>query len=294
MIPSDLLRQVRRLQLKARRAVQGALGGAYHSAFKGTGLAFEEVREYHPGDDVRRIDWNVTARTGHPFIKRYSEERELTILLAVDLSASLRFGIGARTKRDVAAELASLIAVAAIANGDRVGLVGFTNAIERYVPPKKGVRHSLRLLRDILAFEPAGRGTDLAAALEFLSRVRRRRAVVFLLSDFCDGGFEQAFRRAARRHDLIAVRLSDPREREWPSIGLVRLEDAEIGRQLLVDLANPHARELFAQRADLRRRAFERLAHAAGADAIDADTTGDHAAALIRFLRLRERRRRAR
>lgn len=292
MLPADVLRQVRRLQLKARRAVHGLLGGAYHSAFKGTGLSFDEVREYHPGDDIRRIDWNVTARTGHPFVKRYVEERELTVLLAVDLSASQRFGTGPRTKRQVAAELAALLTVAAVGNGDRVGLAGFTDAVERYVPPAKGARHALRVLRDVLAFEPAGRGTDLAAALDFLNRVRRRRAVVFLFSDFLDAGFDGPFRRAARRHDLIAVRVSDPRERDWPAVGLVQLEDAETGRQILVDTSDPRFRTAFVERAADRRRAFDRLARSAGVDVIDADTGGDHTAALVRFFRLRERRRR--
>jgi uncharacterized protein (DUF58 family) len=292
MLPADVLRQVRRLQLKARRAVHGVLGGAYHSAFKGAGISFDEVREYHPGDDIRRIDWNVTARAGHPFVKRYVEERELTVLLAVDLSASQRFGTGPRAKRQVAAELAALLTVSAVGNGDRVGLAGFTNTVERYVPPAKGARHALRVLRDVLAFEPAGRGTDLGAALDFLGTVRRKRAVVFLFSDFLDAGFEPAFRRTARRHDLIAVRISDPRELEWPAAGLVQLEDAETGRQLLVDTGDPGFRAAFAARAAERRKAFDRLARSAGVDVIDADTGGDHADALVRFFRLRETRRR--
>jgi uncharacterized protein (DUF58 family) len=292
MLPADVLRQVRRLQVRARRAVHGPLGGAYQSAFRGTGLSFEEVREYHPGDDVRRIDWNVTARAGHPFVKRYAEERELTVLLAIDLSASLRFGTGPRAKRQAAAEVAALLAVAAVGNGDRVGLAGFTATVERYVPPAKGTRHALRVLRDVLAFEPAGKGTDLAAALDFLTRVHRRRAVLFVVSDFLDAGFDRAFRRAARRHDLIAVRVADPRERDWPAAGLVQLEDAETGRQLLIDAGDAGFRAAFAGRAADRRRAFDRLARSAGVDVIDADTGGGHADALVKFFRLRERRRR--
>ena len=207
MIPAEVLRQVRRVQIRARRAVQSLVGGEYHSAFKGSGLSFEDVREYQPGDDVRSIDWNVTARTGRPFLKRFVEERELTILLAVDLSGSLRFGSTATTKRTVAAELAALLAFAAIGNGDRVGLLQLsTDRIERYVPPRRGSRQAVRLLRDVLYLEPAGRGTDLAEALRELSRIQRRRAVVFyVISDFQGDGFEAAFRRAAGQHDLNAI-----------------------------------------------------------------------------------------
>src|SRR6185437_1313671 len=248
MLPREVLRQIRRLQLKARRAVEDLLGGEYHSVFKGTGLAFEEVREYQPGDDVRTIDWNVTARMGQPFIKRFVEERELTMLLAVDVSASQRFGTRQLTKRAVAAELAALLALCAVSNNDRVGLVAFTESVERFVPPNKGPRHVLRLLRDILAFEPQKRGTDLSAALDYLNKMQRRRAIVFLVSDFLVSGFETAFRRAARKHDLIAVRTTDPRELDWPAAGLIRVEDAETGRQMVIDTSNRSFREVFEAR----------------------------------------------
>src|SRR3954462_8728537 len=188
MLPREVLRQIRRLQLKARRAVEDLLGGEYHSVFKGTGIAFEEVREYQPGDDVRTIDWNVTARVGHPFIKRFVEERELTMLLVVDVSASTKFGTGVLTKRAAAAELAALLALCAVSNNDRVGLLAFTSEVERYVAPNKGPRHVLRLLRDILAFDPKHPGTDLGAALDYLNKVQRRRAIVFLMSDFLGKG----------------------------------------------------------------------------------------------------------
>jgi uncharacterized protein (DUF58 family) len=292
MLPADVLRQVRRLHLRARRVVQTLLGGEYHSAFKGAGLSFEEVREYQPGDDVRTIDWNVTARTGHPFIKRFVEERELTLLLAVDVSGSQRFGTRQLTKRAVAAELAALLALCAVSNNDRVGLVAFTEGVERFVPPNKGPRHVLRLLRDILAFEPQKPGTDLAAALDFVNKVQRRRAIVFLISDFLGGGFTEAFRRAARKHDLIAVRTADPREREWPAVGLVRLEDAETGRQVLVDTGSAAVRAAFAAGANERAGAFTRLARGAQADLIEAGTDGSHFDALLGFFRKRERRRR--
>jgi uncharacterized protein (DUF58 family) len=291
MLPADVMRQVRRLQLRARRAVQTLLGGEYHSAFKGAGLSFEEVREYQPGDDVRGIDWNVTARVGAPFVKRYVEERELTLVLVTDLSASLRFGTGTHTKKAVASELAAVIAFCAIGNNDRVGLLGFTDRVERYLPPGKGTRHALRLLRDVLFFEPEGTGTDLGAALDYLNRVQRRRAIVFVLSDFPAGDYAPALRRAARKHDLIAVRLADPREESWPAVGLVQLEDAETGRQVLIDTSNRRFRERFAADAHARRAAFTRLTRTAQVDLIDAGTDGRHFDALLRFFRLRERRR---
>ena len=292
MLPADVLRQVRRLHLRARRLVQTLLGGEYHSAFKGAGLSFEEVREYQPGDDVRTIDWNVTARVGHPFIKRFVEERELTMILAVDVSASQGFGTRQLTKRAAAAELAALLALCAVSNNDRVGLLAFSSGVERYVPPNKGPRHVLRLLRDILAFDPQHPGTDLAVALDHLNKVQRRRAIVFFISDFFGTGYESAFRRAAHKHDLIAVRTSDPRERAWPAVGLVRLQDAETGRQVLVDTGSAQVRDDFAAAARARDEAFAKLARGCQADLIEAGTDGDHFDALLNFFRKRDRRRR--
>jgi uncharacterized protein (DUF58 family) len=303
MLPADVLRQVRRLHLRARRLVQTLLGGEYHSAFKGAGLSFEEVREYQPGDDVRTIDWNVTARAGHPFIKRFVEERELTMILVVDVSASQSFGTGRLTKRAASAELAALLALCAVSNNDRVGLLAFSSQVERYVPPNKGPRHVLRLLRDILAFDPKHLGTNLGVGLDYLNKVQRRRAIVFLLSDFItplgirtsagEGApFETAFRLAAHRHDLIAIRTSDPRERDWPAVGLVRLQDAETSRQLLVDTSSPRVRAAFAMAAQSRDEAFVRLARGCGTDLIEAGTDGAHFDALLTFFRQRERRRR--
>jgi len=296
MLPADVLRQVRRLHLRARRVVQTLLGGEYHSAFKGAGLSFEEVREYQPGDDVRTIDWNVTARTGQPFIKRFVEERELTMVLAVDVSGSQRFGTGQLSKRAVTAELAALLALCAVSNNDRVGLIAFSDTVERFVAPNKGPRHVLRLLRDILAFEPKRPGTDLAVALDYLNKVQRRRAIVFLISDFLSGPpappYRDAFRRAARKHDLIAVRTADPREREWPAVGLVRLEDAETGRQTVIDTSSRAFREGFAARNQDRVMEVTRLARGARADLIEAGTDGTHFDALLGFFRKRDRRRR--
>ena len=292
MLPADVLRQVRRLHLRARRVVQTVLGGEYHSAFKGAGLSFEEVREYQPGDDVRSIDWNVTARMGQAYIKRFVEERELTMILAVDVSASQRLGTKLHTKRAAAAELAALLALCAVSNNDRVGLIGFSDRVERFVPPNKGPRHVLRLLRDILAFEPERPGTDLTVALDYLNKVQRRRAIVFLLSDFLTGGFENAFRRAARKHDLIAVRTTDPCEEAWPAVGLVRLEDAETGQQHTIDTSSRAFREGFAKRSGERMAAFTKLSRGAQADLIEVGTEGNHFDALLSFFRKRDRRRR--
>src|SRR5437588_12106688 len=196
MLPREVIRQIRRLQLKARRTVEDLLGGEYHSVFKGSGIAFDEVREYQPGDDIRAIDWNVTARMGHPFIKRFIEERELTVLLVVDCSGSQQFGTRAQQKREVAAELAAVLAFSAVSNNDRVGLLQFTDRVEQFVPPRKGTRHVLRLIRDVLFFQPSRRGTPLREGLDFLNRVLRRRVIVFLMSDFLDEGFEAVYKRA--------------------------------------------------------------------------------------------------
>jgi uncharacterized protein (DUF58 family) len=272
--------------------VQTLLGGEYHSAFKGAGLSFEEVREYQPGDDVRTIDWNVTARTGHPFIKRYVEERELTLFLVVDVSASQKFGTGLLTKRAAAAELAALLALCAVSNNDRVGLVGFTSEVERFVPPNKGPRHVLRLLRDILAFEPQKTGTNLAAALDYVVKVQRRRAIVFVLSDFFGMEYEKSFRRAARKHDLIAVRTGDRRERDWPAVGLVRQQDAETGKQILIDTGDSRVRERLRASSEERSATFTKLARGAQADVIEVGTDGSHFDALLGFFRKRDRRRR--
>ena len=291
MLPAEVMRQIRRLQLRARRAVQTLLGGEYHSVFKGAGLSFEEVREYQPGDDVRSIDWNVTARMGAPFIKRFVEERELTVLLLTDVSGSQRFGTRKQMKRAVAAELAALIAFSAIANNDRVGLIACTDAVERFVPPAKGLKHVLRLLRDILFFEPERKGTSLKVGLDYLNQVQSRRAIVFLISDFADEGFDASFRLAGRKHDLIAVRVSDPRERELPNVGLVELRDAETNKQVLIDTSNAGVRRIFAERAAARDERIRKLTRSAKTDLIEVSTDGGHFDALLRFFRIRERRR---
>ena len=292
MLPAEVMRQIRRLQLRARRAVQTLLGGEYHSVFKGTGLSFEEVREYQPGDDVRAIDWNVTARMGTPFIKRFVEERELTVLLVVDVSGSQKFGTSRHAKRGVAAEVAALIAFSAVANNDRVGLLAVSDEVERYVPPSKGAKHALRVLRDILFYEPKKTGTALKSAFDFLNQALPRRAIVFVVSDWLDSGYESAFRLAARKHDLIAVRVTDPREQTLPAAGLIEIEDAETGRHLLVDTRKSAVRHGFAAAAGRRKLAFDSLARSSRVDVIDVSTDGAHFDALMKFFRLRESRRR--
>lgn len=290
MLPRDVLRQVRRLHLRARRAVEDLLGGEYRSVFKGLGIAFEEVREYQPGDDIRTIDWNVTARMGHPFVKRFVEERELTVMLVVDCSGSQEFGTGAQRKREVVAEIASILAFTALANGDKVGLVCFTDKVERFVPPRKGTRHALRIIRDVLFFEPRGRGTRVSEALDFVNRVLHRRAIVFMLSDFLDTDFEKAMKRTAKRHDLIAVPVIDVREQELPAIGLIEIEDQETGHRVLLDTSDAQTRASFHARSRERHDRLRQLARGARLDLIDVATDGRHLDALVRFFQLRERR----
>jgi uncharacterized protein (DUF58 family) len=290
MLPREVFRHIRRLQLKARRAVEDFLGGEYHSVFKGTGIAFEEVREYQPGDDVRSIDWNVTARLGHPYTKRFVEERELTVMLLVDCSGSQEFGTQVRQKREVAAELAALLALSAISNNDKVGMMAFTDRVEIFVRPAKGTRHALRIIRDALYFQPQNQGTSLQMALDYLNKVIPRRVIVFLLSDFRDSNIEKALKRTGRRHDLIAVHISDPREEEMPRVGLLELEDSETGDRLLLDTCSRAVGRAHAQAARQRHEALRQMARTAHADLIEVSTDGGHLDALIRFFRSRERR----
>lgn len=292
MLPREIARQVRRLQIRARRSVETLLGGAYSSAFQGAGLTFADVRAYEPGDDIRAIDWKVTARFGKPFLKRFVEERELTVILLIDGSASLDFGGGGLTKRAVLAELAAVITLAALNNSDRVGLLVVTDAIEHHVPPRRGVRHGQRLLRDLLFFESKGRRTDLRMGLDALMKLHRRRAVVFLFSDFADAGFECALRRVGRRHDLIAVNVQDRLESELPNVGLLEVSDAETGDQRLIDTGSLAVRSAYAAAAAQRHTALVRSLRAASADWIDVSTDGRHLDALVKMLRRRERRRR--
>jgi len=290
MIPADILKKVRHIQIRTRRTVNDVLAGRYSSVFKGRGMEFDEVREYQVGDDVRTIDWNVTARTGHPYVKRFVEERELTVMLVVDVSASGAFGSTERLKSELAAELCALIAFSAIRNNDKVGLVLFTDRIELFVPPKKGKRHVLRVIRELLYFEPAGRRTDISMALDYLNRVTRRHAVVFLVSDFLDQQYARRLTLANRRHDLVAVAVTDPRELELPRIGLIELEDAETGAMTVIDTWSRRATRRYAREAEHETAERRRLLRRLGVDSIEINTGRPYVPELIKFFRMRERR----
>ncbi len=286
-VPPEILRQVRLVELRTRRLVDSVFAGEYRSVFKGQGMEFAEVREYQPGDEVRTIDWNVTARMGRPFVKRYIEERELTVVLLVDLSGSARFGTVRRFKSELAAELAAVLTMSAVRNNDRVGLVLFTDRVEHVVPPRKGRRHGLRVLRDLMVHEPVGRGTDLAGAVDYLSRMLGQRAVVFILSDFQDDGIERPLKRLARQHDVVAVTVADPAERTLPDAGVVRFRDPETGQTVDVDTSDHELRERFGERVETedteRRRLLRRLA----VDEIAIDTESGYLDPLLRFFRTR-------
>ena len=290
---------MRQLEIRTRRMVNDSLAGAYHSVFKGRGMDFDEVREYTPGDEVRTIDWNVTARAGRTFVKKFTEERELTIMLAVDISASGNFGSAAVSKRDLAAELASVLAFSAIRNSDKVGLLLYTDRTERFLPPKRGRRHVLRAVRDILYHVPTGRGTDSVKALDLINSVLRRRAIVFLISDFQSpadplaeqGPLRRAMRHTSRRHDLIAVRIEDPRERELPDVGWLALEDAETGDIVEVDTGNAVLRQRFQEASLERSRRLLGGCRAEGIDVLQLQTDAPYFPALQRFFKMRERRR---
>jgi uncharacterized protein (DUF58 family) len=288
--PREVLRKVRRIELRTRRLVDESLAGSYHSVFKGRGMEFAEVREYEPGDDVRTIDWNVSAKMGHAFVKKFTEERELTVVLVVDASASGRFGTCTSTKLETAAEIAALLAFSAIRNNDRVGLLLFTDRIERFVPPRKGRQHGLRVLRDLLAFEPSGRRTDIAGALEVLRRVVTKRAVVFLVSDFIDAGYERTLRVVNRKHDLVAIGVHDPREETLPNVGIVAMLDAETGLPATIDTGSARVRHAFADRARRARTAGREIVKRAGVDLLEVSTGTDYDRALVSFFRERARR----
>ncbi len=286
----EILKKVRRIEIRTNRLVNESLAGEYHSVFKGRGMEFDEVREYTPGDDIRTIDWNVTSRMGHPYVKKFVEERELTVMLLVDASASGDFGTVGSTKRAMAAEVCALLAFSAIRNHDRVGLFIFTDREERYVPPRKGRNHVLRVIREVLTFQPVGKRTDLSLALESLARGVRRRSVAFIVSDFLSADYERALRLANRKHDLIALSLSDPREQDLPPVGILELEDAETGRRILVDTWDRRGIKQFAasarERAEARRRLFRRNE----VDFVELSTASPYDIPLVKFFRERARR----
>jgi uncharacterized protein (DUF58 family) len=290
MLSREQLRAVRKIQIRTSHMVSDLFAGQYQSVFKGRGMEFAEVRQYQPGDDIRTIDWNVTARTGIVHTKRFAEERELTVMLLVDASASTVFGSGTQLKSALAAELAAVFAFSAITNNDKVGLLIFTDRIELAVPPRKGTRHVLRVIREVLSIKPKGRGTDIPAALEYLAQTAKRRCVVFVLSDFLGPECKAALRIAKRRHDVIGVVLDDPREFELPAVGLVELEEAETGDRYVVDTGDPKVRAAFAKEAAAARVERERLLRSADVDAVTIRTDRPYTEALLRFFRMRERR----
>ena len=293
MLPKELLKKLRKIEITTRRVVNETLAGQYHSVFKGRGMTFDEVRLYQAGDDIRTIDWNVTARMNEAYIKVYTEERELTVMLLVDLSASQDFGSRDQTKGEIAAELAALVAFSAITNNDRVGLILFTDRIERFVPPKKGRKHVMRLITEILTAKPQGTGTDLAGALDHLMQVHKRRAVAFLISDFIADRYEHSLRIAARRHDLIPVALRDPLEEGIPPAGIAMVEDPETGERMRIDFSDPRVRGYFKdvvrQRTNERSRLFSRLSM----DFVEVKTGDQYVKAMVAFFRARARRRSA-
>jgi uncharacterized protein (DUF58 family) len=292
MLNAGTMRKIRRIELRTRRLVNDTFAGAYHAVFKGRGIAFDTVRAYEPGDDVRDIDWNVTARTGEPFIKRYTEERELTVMLVLDTSASVLFGTVNRPKRDTAAELGAVLAFAAITNNDKVGLLIFSDQIEMHCPPRKGRNHILRLIRDLLAARPTHRGTDLALALRTVNRLLKRRAIVFVISDFLTPteSYSRDLTLLSRRHDVIAVTLADRLEQQWPSVGLVGLRDAESGSARWVDTSSTDWTKQFRMQAQRLSQARDAALMQARVDRIDVPLDGDYVYALTRFFQQRERR----
>lgn len=295
----DILKKVRQIEIRTSRLVTDSLAGQYHSVFKGRGMNFDSVREYVPGDEVRTIDWNVTARAGRPFVKKFVEERELTLLIMVDVSGSSDFGSGAQSKRELAAEIAGVLAFSAVRNSDKVGLLLFSDQVELYVPPRKGRRHVLRIVREVLGFEPARRGTDLVKALDFVNHVIGRRSIIFLLSDFQTTGedaksqelLRRSLRQTNRRHDLVAMPVGDAREKTLPDLGIIAIEDAETGELIELDTRNPAVRSRFNEIAADRAKALRRLFNTEAVDSLPVETDQPYVASLMAFFKNRARQR---
>jgi uncharacterized protein (DUF58 family) len=290
MLPKEIIRKVRRIEIRTKKLVNDVFSGEYHSIFKGRGMEFEEVREYQPGDDIRIIDWNVTARYGYPFVKKFTEERELTVMLLVDASSSGEFGTAQRMKGEIAAELCSVLAFSAIKNNDRVGMIIFTDKIEKYIPPKKGSSHVLRLIREVLYFKPEDQRTDINCALEFLGRIIKRRCVVFLVSDFLNAGFEKMLSIANKRHDVIAIKIVDPREIELPNVGFIELEDTETGEEILIDTKDPEVRKNFKEYATKEQTNLDMTFHSIDLDNIQILTDRSYVEPLMAFFKARAKR----
>ncbi len=292
MLTPELLRKIRQIEISTRHLVQDTFAGDYHSVFKGQGMEFDEVRLYSPGDEVRRIDWNVTARMGTPYVRRYHEERELTVMLVVDASGSGDFGSSGQFKRDLAAELTAVLSFAATTNNDRVGLLIFTDRVELLIPPRKGRRHVLRLIREMLVFKPQGRGTDVRLALDTINLVLKRKGIVFLVSDFLldTESYRRSLATTNQRHDVVAVDLGDPLERQIPSVGLVALEDAETGVLSWVDTSSRRWREAFGARVEGHEEAKRQLFAGLSVDRVQVMTDRDYVAGLSAFFKARSRR----
>jgi len=290
MLTKELLKQVRQIEIRTKGLVNQVFSGEYHSVFKGRGMEFSEVREYQYGDDIRNIDWNVTARFGHPYIKIFEEERELTVMLMVDLSCSLMFGSVSKTKQRIAAELSAILAFSALKNNDKVGLILFTDKIEKFVPPRKGKKHVLRIIREVLSFEPEGKSTNIRGALEYMNNAIKKKSIAFLISDFMDEGYEKILRIVGRKHDLIGIVLDDRREKEIPNIGLVKLVDAETGAERWIDTSSRRVRERMIfdrkEREKLRNSIFVK----SRLDKIEVTTGSNYIQPLVQFFRRREKR----
>jgi len=294
MIPKEVLKNIRRIQITTSRMVTDVFAGQYQSVFKGKGMEFEEVREYQPGDEIRSIDWNVTARMGTPYIKKFVEERELTVMLILDMSPYSFFGTRNQLKMQLAAEVCSVLALAAIKNNDKVGFIAFTERIEKFIPARKGLRHVLRIISEALYFKPKGRQTDIAAVLEYLNRVTTRKTVTFVISDFYSPDFKKMLAVSNKRHDIVAITVTDPSELELADVGIVKLEDSESGKTFMVDTTDPGLRKQYSQDARQRQEERDKLFRSINVDAIDIRTDMPYSQSLYRFFRTRERRLRTR
>ncbi len=286
----EILKKVRQIEIKTRGMVNQIFSGEYHSVFKGRGMEFSEVREYQFGDDIRTIDWNVSARFNHPFVKIFEEERELTVMLIADLSSSGNFGSGTMLKNEIITEICAVLAFSAIKNNDKVGLIVFTDTIENFVPPKKGRAHILRIIRELLSFRPSGSGTNIRGALEYFNHVNKKRTIAFLISDFIDDGYDKILRIISKKHDCIAVEISDPREEDLPAAGLMKFRDAESGRERWVDTSNPALRKHFREYWEKRRTARKNMFLRSKVDAIPVRIDRPYIKPIVDFFRLRERR----
>jgi len=290
MLTKELLKQVRQIEIRTKGLVNQVFSGEYHSVFKGRGMEFSEVREYQFGDDIRSIDWNVTARFGHPYIKVFEEERELTVMLMVDLSGSLMFGSVSKTKQRIAAELSAILAFSALKNNDKVGLILFTDKIEKFVPPRKGRKHVLRIIREVLSFEPEGKSTNLKGALEYMNHTIKKKSIAFLISDFMDEGYEKILKIVGRKHDLIGIVLDDRREKEIPNIGLVKLADAETGAERWIDTGSKRVRSQMVSDQKQREKLRNSIFIKSGLDRIEVTTGSNYIQPLVQFFRRREKR----